>query len=269
MLIQNMWDSMKKSDTHSRVRQTANRTLTDSSLVVIDFFPPVHVAMLCPCRGLRSQTDVTSTRHARMLWMQEWSEDHRCFQRKQVNNQKFNKKNKKRKRKKKNKYTKLFIQWNFQKETNQKYKNNKRHKNQIINKINEIYDEGFKSTVKIFKSRNKKAKEPKAAEREASRDGWNITHFPHSLHPLSSLSPLSLSLLSVCRSVSLSLSICADWVFALERKENVSPRMAVGTKGSVIRMRQQQTDRQAGRGRHRYRDIGRQLDEQVEREAKR
>lgn len=41
--------------------------------------PPVHKGVLCPCRGWRSQTDVTSTRHAGMLWMWGWSEAHRPF----------------------------------------------------------------------------------------------------------------------------------------------------------------------------------------------
>lgn len=73
------------------------------------------------------------------------------------------------------------------------------------------------------------------------------------------LSHLSVHFLSVC------LSTCADCFSVLQSKErkSVSPRMAVGTKGSVTRTHQQQTDRQTDR------QIGKQTDRTKEKEKKR
>lgn len=101
---------------------------------------------------------------------------------------------------------------------------------------------------KNFKSseNNNNKKESKAAEREASRDGWKPEY--HSLFLsflaftcLTCLSTpyLSVCPLPVCLTVQVSLS-----VLQRKQKKGASPRMAVGTKGSAIRTRQQQTDRE-------------------------
>lgn len=73
----------------------------------------------------------------------------------------------------------------------------------------------------------------------------NLTLSLHSLHPVTYLTCLSTPCLSTCEAHSV-----------LQRKEwkHVSPRMAVGTKGSVVRTHQQQTGRERWIDRHRERE---------------
>lgn len=98
---------------------------------------------------------------------------------------------------------------------------------------------------------NQKSKDEKlkAAEQEASRDGWkpNITL---------SVCFLSVCLLPVCLSVHFILS------YRGRKEKSVSPRMAVGTKGSAIRTHQQQTFKQRDR-QVRHRESDKQWDRQV------
>lgn len=104
-----------------------------------------------------------------------------------------------------------------------------------------------KSKIKFETEKNKNPKNQKQLnEKQAGMDGnQNLTLSLHSLHPVTYLTCLSTPCLSTCEAHSV-----------LQRKEwkHVSPRMAVGTKGSVVRTHQQQTGRERWIDRHRERE---------------
>ena len=118
-----------------------------------------------------------------------------------------------------------------------------RHKNSSV-KLNQ-YNNIIINLEK--KQTTKRIRKSKAAEREASRNGWSqsITLSPSLSHSLS-LSHLSVQSLSVSLSVCLPvcLPVQVDLSYRGRKRKGVSPRMAVGTKGSAIRTHQQQTDRE-------------------------
>ena len=130
-----------------------------------------------------------------------------------------------------------------------------RHKNSSI-KLNEYKNIIINLEKKQTNKKNQKIK----SSRTRSKQEWMKSKY----HSLSFSFSFSLSLCLTCLSLCLSacLPVClpaqVDLSYRGMKRKGVSPRMAVGTKGSAIRTHQQQTDRERDGDRDRDRTTERQ-----------